>query len=145
MFDNIGDKIKTSAMVLCFIGIGAAVVLGIIMFGESFWLGIGTILIGAVASWVGATCLYGFGELIEETTRNRMLNEAILKYLAPKEEHVGKQAVIRDVPVAFSNGSVGRASTVKPLNQVTGGWICKACGTRNASGDAMCKDCGKYK
>lgn len=145
MFDNIGDKIKTSAMILCFIGIGVAVVLGIIMFSESFWLGIGTILIGTVASWLGAICLYGFGELIEETTRNRMLNEAILKSLAPKEAHAGNQPVVRDVPVAFSNSSAGRASSVKPLTQVTGGWVCKACGSRNASGDAMCKDCGKYK
>ena len=145
MFDNIGDKIKTIAMIFCLVGIGAAVVLGISLFSESFGLGIGTILIGAVASWLGATCLYGFGELIEETTRNRMLNEAILKCLAPKAEDARNQPVIRDVPVAFSNSSAGRVSTVKPLNQVTGGWVCKACGSRNASGDAMCKDCGKYK
>ncbi len=76
MFDNIGGKIKTLAKVLCWIGIVASVIGGIIMIvgtARSSNPGLGILLsllymaLGCLISWVGSFFAYGFGELIENT------------------------------------------------------------------------------
>lgn len=85
MFDNIGGKIKALAKVLCWIGIIASVISGIVMIvsgsssryysGPSPVLtGFLTIILGALFSWIGSFFTYGFGQLIEDTEmiRSRM-------------------------------------------------------------------------
>ena len=75
MFNNIGTKIKLLAKVLCGIGIGIFVILGL------YWIvsaisnssayeamtGILLLINGPVLSWVGSVILYGFGQLIENS------------------------------------------------------------------------------
>ena len=88
MFDNIGGKIKKLAEILCWVGIIASLVLAIVLWaGNSYRtptiaLGFGVLVGGAIGFWVGSFFMYGFGELIEETTRNRQLNAEILKQLS---------------------------------------------------------------
>ena len=75
MFDNIGGKIKALAKILCYIGIGLSVLVGIILMatlGEAFDSGFLAFLVGLVAialgvlmAWVGSFVLYGYGELID--------------------------------------------------------------------------------
>ena len=97
MFNNIGRKIKTFAKVMCWIGIIASVVAGLVMIATSFssyapaagivtgiltavlgslfsWVGsvtvfggIGVALLGSLLSWVGSFLMVGFGELVENT------------------------------------------------------------------------------
>ena len=152
MFDNIGGKIKTLATVVCVIGIGASIIAAIALWAQNdrytptIALGFGVLIGGCLASWIGSFFTYGFGELIEETTRNREINYQILLKL---DKEVGSErqspATVRDVPVAFANSS--RQSRVAPINSTvtSGGWTCKKCGTRNRTSDISCKDCGTYK
>ena len=68
MFDNLVGKIKTFAQVICVLGIIGSVISGIVLFINEFIInGIAVILGGAFLSWIGSLCLYGFGQLIENT------------------------------------------------------------------------------
>ena len=70
MFDNIGEKIKTLAKVLCWVGIGLSVIIGINAMDYSASSGVLIIFIGSLISWVSSFFSYGFGELIERTAEN---------------------------------------------------------------------------
>ena len=68
MFDNICGKIKTMAQVICVLGIIGSAISGIGLFINKFVInGIAVIVGGALLSWIGSLCLYGFGQLIENT------------------------------------------------------------------------------
>lgn len=162
MFDNIGGKIKSLATIICVVGMVASLIAAIGLweqhdqynsltrtYSNTIWDGICVLLGGCIGSWTGCFCLYGFGELIDETTLTRQINQQILQRLSASEDKTGRSAEpVRDVPVAFSNerrseGAI-RAHSLS-TGSSTGGWICKKCGTRNGTGDISCKDCGAYK
>ena len=65
MFDNIGGKIKTLAKVVCWIGIVASVILGLL--SRNAITALLFIGIGSLGSWIGSFMTYGFGQLIENT------------------------------------------------------------------------------
>ena len=153
MFDRIGDKIKTLAVICCGLGMVLSVICAIVLWsGNSYRnptvaLGIGVLVGGCLASWIGSFFTYGFGELIEETRRNREINQQILNHLNAQQGKDGAPgSPARDVPVAFSGSRApGSRHEVKPLTDTREGWVCKYCGTRNVNSDLMCKDCGIYK
>ena len=108
---------------------------------------------------IGALPLYGFGELIEETTRNRQINAEILRILSQQEKNVDTKSETRDVPVAFheenKNSEIreipvlfhdedkDKPQTVRIPN-ADEIWICKKCRTVNYVSDGMrCKGCNK--
>ncbi len=77
MFSNIGRKIKKLASLVAWLGIIGSIISGAITFYELYngyytedfaWIGIIVAIVGAVASWIGSFLLYGFGELIEQTS-----------------------------------------------------------------------------
>lgn len=82
MFDNIGGKIKGMAKFFCWVGIIISVIAGIFIliggasinysFGVSgvpmYFVGLAVIAIGSLLSWLGSLTLYGFGELVENST-----------------------------------------------------------------------------
>ena len=82
MFNNIGGKIKALAEVECGLGISISVIGGIILIGRGMEsnsgeilviIGVTTLILGPLSSWLGSFVLYGFGELIEtnaEIARN---------------------------------------------------------------------------
>lgn len=72
MFNNIGGKIKTLAKVICWIGIIGSIIGGIgciaadedmILYGLLIAVG------GSLFSWIGSFFTYGFGELIENSSK----------------------------------------------------------------------------
>lgn len=87
MFTNIGGKIKTLAKVFCWIGIIASVICAIVLwtqnsrYNPTIALGFGVLIGGVLSSWIGSFFMYGFGQLIEETTCNRMMLEQMLDIL----------------------------------------------------------------
>lgn len=90
MFSNIGGKIKGLATVISVIGIGLSVICGIIMIiagansgGAMVGTGFAVLIVGSLASWIGAFIIYGFGELIENTT---VIAELMAKSDAEKHE-----------------------------------------------------------
>ena len=161
MFDNIGGKIKNLAVAICVFGMIASLVFAIVLwshhdeyeyatrtYSNTIGVGIAVLVGGAIGSWVGSFFMYGFGELIEETTRNRQINEEILRALIKRNSEPNAEKKGNDVPVAFSNNTSTRSlSQVAPLRAGVGssGWTCKKCGTRNGNYDISCKDCGNYK
>ena len=83
MYTNVGKKIKTLAKVLAWIGIIASVIGGIVMMTAGVNItdfsgrtssasgvvpGLIMMVVGAVGSWLGSLCLYGFGELVDKVT-----------------------------------------------------------------------------
>ena len=86
MFKNIGKKIKGLAVVLCILGILIAVVIGLLFIviavgllgnqlfptlskGVKIGLGIISIVVGFLGSWIGSFVLYGLGQLIDNTDK----------------------------------------------------------------------------
>ncbi len=73
MFDNIGGKIKALAQVVCWIGIIASAICGIIMMATGDpslnLIGFLIIILGSLFSWIGSFMTYGFGQLIENTDK----------------------------------------------------------------------------
>ena len=75
MFNNIGNKIKILAKVICWFGIVLSVILGLyfstVLLVESILIKILFFIlysiIGSFSSWFGSFILYGFGELIVNT------------------------------------------------------------------------------
>lgn len=73
MFDHIGSKIKTFARVICWIGIVASIVCGIVFLlnGSAYGIvtGLLTIVIGSLMSWLGSFMTYGFGQLVDNSDK----------------------------------------------------------------------------
>lgn len=79
MFSNIGSKCKTAAKVLCWLGIVAAITIGVIyILSNNIGFGIGYMIGGALISWLSSLGLYGIGEAAE--------NSAIAANLAIKAD-----------------------------------------------------------
>ena len=104
MFNNIGKKIKGLAKFICWLGIIASVLLGIlVIFGganlvnsfnsyyrgsyyayydngvstASVISGLVVMVIGGVFSWLGSLALYGFGQLVDnsDAIRDELANK----------------------------------------------------------------------
>lgn len=79
MFNNVGNKCKTVAKILCWLGIVGSIIIGLIyIFANNFGFGIGYMIGGCVVSWIGSLGLYGIGEAVE--------NSAIAANLAVKAD-----------------------------------------------------------
>lgn len=70
MFENIGGKIKNLAKILCWVGIIISVIFALAMFGSyGGAAGIIYLFLGPLMAWISSFCLYGFGELVENSCR----------------------------------------------------------------------------
>ena len=100
MFFNIGNKIKVLAMVTTIIGIIFSIIFGIIIMIENFFLGLISMLICGVSSWVGSFMIYGFGELIEcaqriaRNTRPSVNTSALLQSASAAQKITPKAPVL---------------------------------------------------
>lgn len=89
MFDNIGSKCKTVAKVVCWIGIIGSVIVGFVLIttglnlsggASELYLALGllTLAVGSLISWLSTLALYALGEIAE--------NGAIVANLAVKAD-----------------------------------------------------------
>lgn len=68
MFNDISAKIKASAQVLIWLGILASFVWGtVILSSTESYTGVVVMVVGSILSWILSFCMYGFGQLIENT------------------------------------------------------------------------------
>ena len=73
MFDNIGGKVKGVAVGTFVIGSIASLIGGIVAMASAYDESIGMLImllifaVGVLISWLSCLCLYGFGQLIENT------------------------------------------------------------------------------
>ena len=101
MFQNIGKKIKTVAIVIMITGILLAVLGGLVAFLEEYsvsnlfeaFLTFLTVAgLGILFSWLSVFILYGFGELVDQSMAMTQRQEEILRLLkeqrgtAPRQE-----------------------------------------------------------
>ena len=137
MFDNIGSKIKGVATTVTVILIVLSLIGGALTWKGMADLRQGTLgfilflVIGGVGSllaWLGSLCLYGFGQLIEDTSaiRREMTKQA-----------KGGSAPATQLRHAQTAGSEDSAAAANPA-----AWRCGVCGTLNASSRTNCIKCG---
>ena len=161
MFDNIGGKIKGLATFICWFGIIVSVIAGIAMISSAtqgrytdetlVWTGIAVAVLGSLLSWVGSFVLYGFGELVENSSviaKNTEVKQANMD--SSKE---GSSKVV-------SSGKYWTCPTCKKQNPLTTSyclcgtpkpeqrrvdWTCKYCGTTNKYYEETCTNCLRAK
>lgn len=71
MFNDIGNKIKKLASAVAWMGIIASIIIGIVLMvtdEELILLGLIIAIAGSISSWVGSFVLFGFGELVDNST-----------------------------------------------------------------------------
>lgn len=154
MFDNIGDKLKGVAVAACVLGIVASLIGGIaMMVGGAVLIGILTIVLGALISWLSCLGLYGFGQMIENSdTLVAMLggNAGGAAGSAPVLHQIAAEAEKKEAPswqctcgaknpmtVSYClSCRRSRAEAVKTIK-------CPSCGANNKETNDKCFVCGK--
>ena len=128
MFQNIGKKIKTVAIVIMIVGIVLSVLGGLFAFWEGY-LGFDFITalvsfimiasLGILGSWLSVFILYGFGELVDQSMTMTQRQEEILRLLkeqqgtAPRQEE-RPQPSVRPQPQALHS----KPDTPAPVSEV---------------------------
>lgn len=144
MFDNIGSKIKILAQVCCWVIIVACAITGlVVMFSESFLLGLLIIVAGALTGWTGSFMMYGFGDLVESA--------AVLRDAEIARQH--KASAERNTQPAFHPAASDMENSQKNNNglhthqesTLSGPWTCSECGKRNGANMKNCVGCGNAK
>lgn len=122
MFNNIGRKIKILAEIITIIGIILSCILGISLFGllgetELWFLGIITIAVGILFSWLTTLLLYGFGQLVENTS---MLVKLQSKTIDSRKEteNIGECIITDSASSVFSAPSNHITPTIKDKNVI---------------------------
>lgn len=83
-FGNIARKIKIVALVTTILGIVGSVISGLILiFTGAFLIGLITAVVGALSTWIGSFVLYGFGELVENSS---ILAQSVKQPAEPESE-----------------------------------------------------------
>ncbi len=112
MYKEIGKKIKALAQIICVIGIGISIIIGILLMvrdDDMIFAGILILLLGSLLSWIGSFMTYGFGELIDKTCQ-------ISKNLCKKATGVeqAKSERFREIEELYKTGLI----TEKEYNQL---------------------------
>ena len=134
MFDNIGGKIKTLAVVVCVLGIICFVIIGMVMLGMAAeeedealaYMGFGYMIGGSILSWIGSFFLYGFGELIENSAESKESLRRIERSLGKMSKDVSSSSDQNDDP--------------EKVEQY--GMFCGKCGNKIAA--YPCPHCGNH-
>lgn len=163
MFNNIGNKIKTLAKVVCYLGIALSCIFGLVIFSEAlngksedvligFLTSILVAGIGSLLSWTSSFTLYGFGELIHSND-NMAQNIYLIaeKFIDQKDV---KSKIVQDSSTwicpecAFNNSNNSKQCCncgFENLPQSEQMWTCPYCFQLNDSGKSTCTNCGKFR
>lgn len=158
MFDNIGGKIKTLAAVTCGLGIIASIIGAIALwiqdssYNPTAFTGVLVLVLGSLASWIGSFFTYGFGELIENTTRIHEDNLELQKILTLIKNKSGEIDLQEDEASAISdNCEEKKTSDSKQENEPLEMYkvdrsaneiVCPVCGKVQKSDRKLCWNCG---
>lgn len=173
MFDDIGNKIKSVAVVTTWVGIFLSIIEGIITFfcgiiyfddaGYLLIAGPVSAVIGCIAAWLGSLVLYGFGQLIVNTDKPQ--KEASVEE-SVRNLNIQAAFVTRKPPVAAPSSAshnwrcstCGKMISQDPCPFCTNAenqaleiiqddtnWICPRCGKKNPNERPNCWSCGFKK
>ncbi len=143
MYNNVGSKIKTLAIVLCVIEMLFSLIVGAVFMlvgtsensdgGLTIW-GIVVIFVGFLFSWFNNILLYGFGELIERTAETAENTRIILSVLKPLTEEVYDPFAANDENIKIGYCQECCSSHVEVFqteyvheNRRYKGFLCKEC------------------
>ena len=155
MYDNIGGKIKGLAKGTFIVETLAAVITGIILWADwdELW-GPLVLFCGPIVAWVSSWLLYGFGELIEDTSSakkeliqiNRNIHIMAEPMIAKKEEadrQARKEAIER-----AKQEAIEKVRKTHLTNQAhtdnKDAWVC-SCGYHNGGWRNECGNCYKNR
>lgn len=109
MYDNIGEKIKGLSVTTAVLTAFASIITGIVFMcegGSLFISGLLIAVIGSFGAWVSSWLLYGFGELIVQTTNNVYYTEkmsSMRNELKAIKQMLGENNEMQKVRVAEEN------------------------------------------
>lgn len=130
MFENIGGKIKTLAVVTTIIGMVVSIIVAIALEEMGILVGI----LGCLFSWIGSFVLYGFGEIIV-SLQIIAANTKKEQVTAPSQEE--KQTT----QVAPADNYLTKYKTSSSTSSKT--ITCPYCLETVDETDVVCKNCGK--
>ena len=154
MFDNIGKKIKTLAIVSFILGVIASIVFGIIFIvsgnkivveglatekeagKELVSYGITFLVAGCIGSWLGSLATYGFGELIEQN----QMQTALLQNIHHKLGNEGN-----GTPVYIPPQSQRKLPSAQSKPMISRQVRCENCAETYSTSDPRCPFCGHQK
>ena len=155
MFDNIGGKIKALAVVTCGLGIIASIIGAIALwiqnsdYNPTAFSGVLVLVLGSLASWIGSFFTYGFGELIENTTKIHEDNIELQKMLTLIEKDSDKvetQENEEDSIINYDaypvNVPKGASSEIYEVDRSANEIACPICGKIQKSDRELCWNCG---
>ena len=142
MFYNIEKKIKVLAGVITILGIISSVVTGIILFGEkNIIMGLLTIVMGILFSWIGSFVLYGFGEIIETTKSIAKISSEIILQL--RKDNTPNSKSIKENKVDNINLEINE-KVEKEIKRIGADKkTCPSCGCIISIHAKECPMCGK--
>ena len=163
MFENIGGKIKGLAKIICWLGIIICVITGIVLFsqaGDTYNRSAKTTLIvtgllimvgGSVLSWVSSFVLYGFGELVENSSTiatNMNSKQTVSDSRTGESSGTTSSGKYWTCPNCKKQNplttSICICGTPKP-EQRRVDWTCKYCGATNKYYSDTCVKCYRHK
>ena len=138
MYDNIGNKIKILAQIICVFGVVASVILGLVICfrtNEFNEIGLLYILIGSISSWISSFIIYGFGELIEKVC-------SIEKKVGTSKSNVFLKTENSSINNLIDTTSQKEQETneAKDIGFVKHKWRCSNC--NNMISEEKCPYCG---
>jgi len=141
MFENVGEKIKKLAVILCCLGILGSIIWGISILGvsdrynDTTVAGITTIVVGILGSIISSYFMYGFGELIVHiiSIDNKIKENNVANDIS--------KPLVEDKP---SNLPVKKVDEEEAKILAEGGWKCPDCGNLNSKFISNCI-CGRHK
>ena len=135
MFDDIGGKIQGLAKVICWIGIIICIIIGIVLISDDeAGIGFAVIIVGSLLSWVSSFTLYGFGELVENSSVIRYELQS-KKNTSPASTNMGKDPYAAAAEAAEKRSGSDGGKT----------WTCPYCFAKNPTGSERCKNSGSPK
>lgn len=118
MFNDISAKIKASAQVLIWLGILASFVWGtVILSSTESYTGVVVMVVGSISSWILSFCMYGLGQLVENTEIliNKNCEEKTDSPMSDNCEAVEKQKHLRHKKTPTNTRFVGVFSLCKKI------------------------------
>lgn len=129
MFENIGGKIKTLAVVTTIIGMILSIVVAITL-GE---MGILIGILGCLFSWIGSFVLYGFGEIIVSV-------QVIAANTKKEDDAVSSQEKKQKPQIDSANNYLAKYNTSPQTTSKK--TTCPYCLETVDETDVACKSCG---
>lgn len=132
MFDNIGDNLKGAAYFLCTVGIISSLITGmiIIITEKEVLIGILTIVLGALFSWISSCITYAIGEIAENTAQIRRESSLTYAKLYGTEER-SEQHRMTSVFESTATNDSSRQRYCPHCGETVQSSICEMCGKKN--------------